>query len=103
MYPDRRARSTVSAVMFSKEFASGQREKRSTAVRQYLKSSDVGSGPTMSMCRLWNRDVGRATSPSGVQVCLNTFDRWQDWHARAKARQSFFTPEHSIAAKRVLQ
>ena len=75
--------------------ASGQRVKRSTAVRQYLKPSDVGSGPTMSMCMCWNRDVGRAKSPSGVVVCLDIFDRWQDWHPRAQVRQSFCTPGHT--------
>ena len=39
-----------------------------------------------------NRNVGRAKSPSGVVVCLDIFDRWQDWHARAQARQSLCTP-----------
>jgi len=57
--------------------ASGHREKRSTAVKQYLKPSDVGSGPTMSTYRCWNLDVDRAKSPNGVEVCLDTFDRWQ--------------------------
>jgi len=75
--------------------ASGQRVKRSTAVRQHLKPSDVGSGPTMSMCRCWNRDVGTAKSPSGVVVCLDIFDHWHDWHARAQVRQSFCTPGHT--------
>ena len=77
IHPDSRARATVSAVMSSREMASGQRVKRSTAVRQYLKPSDVGSGPTTSMCKCWNRDVGRAKSPSGVVVCLDIFDRRQ--------------------------
>jgi hypothetical protein len=48
--------------------ASGRRVKRSTAVRQYLKPSDVGSGPTMSMYTCPNRDVGKSKSPSGVRV-----------------------------------
>jgi hypothetical protein len=69
--------------------------KQSTAVRQYLKPSDVGSGPTMSMCTCWNRDVGRAKSPSGLVVCLDILDRWQNWHARAQVWQSFCTPGHT--------
>jgi hypothetical protein len=56
---------------------------------------EVGRGPTMSMCRCWNRDVGASKSPSGVEACLDTFDRWQDWHVRAQARQSFCTPGHT--------
>jgi hypothetical protein len=32
---------------------------------------------------------------SGVVVCVDTFDRWQDWHARAQVRQSFCTPGHT--------
>ena len=75
--------------------SSAQHAKRSNAVRQYLKPSDVGSGPTMSMCRCWNRDVGTAKSISGVMVCLDTFDCWHDWHARAQVRQSFCTPGHT--------
>ena len=75
--------------------ASCQCEMRSIAVRQYLKPSDVGSGPTMSTCRCWNRYVGRAKSPCGLVVCLDIFGRWQDWHARTQARQSFCTPDHT--------
>ena len=36
---------------------SGQRVNCSTAVRQYLKPSDVGSRPSMSMCSSWNQYV----------------------------------------------
>jgi len=81
--------------MFCRGMASGQRVKRSTAVRQYLKPSDVRSGPTMPICTCWNWDVGRAKSPSGMVVCLNIFDRWQGWHACAQVWQSFCTPGHT--------
>ena len=46
----------------------------------------------ISMCMCWNRELGIAKSPRGVVVCLGTFDRWQDWHARVQLRQSFYTP-----------
>ena len=74
--------------------ASGQHVKRSTVVRRYLKLSDVVSGPKISMCTCWNREVDREKSPSGVVVCQDTFDRWQYWHARAQVRQSC-TPGHT--------
>jgi hypothetical protein len=47
--PVKRARTTVSAVMFGMGIDSGQRVKRSTAVRQYVDLADVGSGPIRSM------------------------------------------------------
>ena len=95
IHPDRRAWATISAVMSCSGMASGQHVKRSTVVRQYLKLSDVGSGPKISMCTCWNREVGREKSPSGLVVCQDTFDRWQYWHARAQVRQSFCTPGHT--------
>ena len=49
--------------------------KRSIVVRQYLKQSYVRSGPTMSMCKCWNREVGRAKSPSGVPGYLRPLAR----------------------------
>jgi hypothetical protein len=48
IHPDNRALATVSAVMYGRGIASGQRLKLSTAVRQYLNLSDFGSVPTMS-------------------------------------------------------
>jgi hypothetical protein len=45
----KRARATVSAVMFGMEMASGQCVKRSAAVRQYVDPADVGRGPIRSM------------------------------------------------------
>ena len=93
--PDTRARVTVSAVMSGRGMASGECVKRCTALRQYLKTSDVGSGPTMSRCRCWNRVVGGVKSRSGVVVCLHPLDRWQAWHARAQVQHSFCTPGHT--------
>jgi hypothetical protein len=46
--PVKRARAAVSAVMSGMGMASGQRVKRSTAVRQYVKPADIGSGPLKS-------------------------------------------------------
>jgi len=60
-----------------------------------LKPSDVVRGPTMSSCRCWNRVVSRAKTPISAMLSLDIFERWQDWHPRAKARQSFCTPDHA--------
>jgi hypothetical protein len=49
MQPECRARDTVSAVMSGMGKASGQRVKRSRAVRQYWNPAEDGSGPTRSM------------------------------------------------------
>jgi hypothetical protein len=48
IHPDSRALATVSAVISSRRMAPVQRVKRSTALRQYLEPSDVGSGLTIS-------------------------------------------------------
>jgi hypothetical protein len=66
IHPDSRARAAVSTVISVMGMASGQHVKWCTAVRQYLKPSDVGSGPTMSTCTCWKRDVGREKLPGGV-------------------------------------
>jgi hypothetical protein len=95
IHPYSRVRATVSAVMYVRGMASGQRVKRSNAVRQYLKLFDVGNGPTMSTCTCWKRDVIRAKFPSGVVVCLVTFDRWQDWHTRVQMGHYLCMPGHT--------
>jgi hypothetical protein len=66
--PERRARATVSAVMTGIRNASGQRVKRSTAVRQYLDSADHGRGPIRSMWIFRKRAVGSVKSPMCVIV-----------------------------------
>jgi hypothetical protein len=95
IHPDTKARDTVTAVISGRGMSSGQRVMRSTAVRQYLKPPDIGSGPRMSTWTCWNGDVGEVKCPSGVVVCLVTLDRWQDWHVRAHVRQSFRMPGHT--------
>ena len=73
--PDSNACPTVSAVMSCIGMASGQRVKRSTAVRQYLNPADVGKGPTRSMWMCRNRAAGSVKSPKGVTVCLVILER----------------------------
>jgi hypothetical protein len=79
--PVSRARATVSAVMSGMGMASGQRVKRSTAVRQYVWPSDVGRGPTRSMWTWRNLAAGGVKSPSGVTVWRETLERWHDWQS----------------------
>ena len=65
--PESRARDTVSAVMWIGK-ASGQRVKRSTAVRQYLNPADEVRGPTGSMWMCRKRAGGRLKLRTGVMV-----------------------------------
>jgi hypothetical protein len=92
IHPER-VLATASDVMSGRGMASGQQEKWSTAVRQYLKTSDVGSAPMMSICACRNQDIGRATSPSGVVVYLD-ISRLARLHARAQVQLSFCTTGH---------
>jgi hypothetical protein len=73
--PIKRARATVSAVMSGMGMASGNRVKRSTAVRQSLYHVDVGRGPTRSMWTRRKRAGGGVKSPSEVTVWRETLER----------------------------
>ena len=82
------ASATVSAVMFVMGMASGQRVKRSTQVRRYLKPREGGSGPTISTCTMSKRASGVENVARGVTVCLWILDLWHCRHDCAHLRTS---------------
>ena len=61
IHPLNKALATVSALLSTNGIASSQRVKRSTQVNKYLKPSEYGYGPTMSV---WsNLSVGSVKLP----------------------------------------
>ena len=56
--PLKKASATVSAQISTSCMASGQRVNRSTQVSRYLKPSEYGRGPTISICTWSNLSVG---------------------------------------------
>ena len=63
IHPLKKALVTVSALMSTNDMASGQRVKRSTQVNKYLKPSEYGKGPTMSMWTWSNLSAGSVNFP----------------------------------------
>jgi hypothetical protein len=70
--PVGRACDTVSSVISGMGMTSGQRVKRSTAVRQYVNPVEVGRGPMTSMWTCRKRAAGGVKSPNGMTVCCET-------------------------------
>ena len=56
--PLKKASATISAWIFTNGMASDQRVNRSTQVSRYLKPSEYGRGPTISICMWSNLSVG---------------------------------------------
>jgi hypothetical protein len=73
--PDSRPCATVTVVMSCRDMTSGQRVKRSTAVRHYVNPADDGRGPIRSMWTCRKRAAGNVKSPKGVAVCRETLER----------------------------
>ena len=93
--PDMKARATASAVILESGITSGHCVNRSTHVRRWVNPRDWGSGPTKSMCTMWNQKSGSGNVARGDLVCRWTLVRWHCKQLRAQRRTSALISGHT--------
>ena len=89
IHPLKKAWATVSAQISTNGMASGQGVKRSTQVSRYLKPSEYGRGPTISIFMWLNLSVDLAHLPKTGLLWRDILAVWQPLQERHLAISIF--------------
>ena len=95
-HPLKKASATVSDLISTRgrPMASGQRVNWSTRVSKYLKPSEYGKRPTMSLCTWSKLSVGSVNLAKTGMLWRETLAVWQPLHFWHQFATSLFMPCH---------